>query len=775
MDQLVKTNLKTKLDSVYHEKEITVVVVFEHGEDNNINIMGVAKRSWKQPTLEYEMALQHGIEYKSFTLPIASMTNPSARDLGRFNHICETLHISVTNLQMRETAEEADDGYYWCNWIQTLPPPYNDPNSEVARDVVLPQWMSVRCIKEVCKAIVDTRKEVKLARENGRDYEPKKALPPLEFSQNLLPRTEESIRAMKVTNNFYNIVNVKKKGKIGIASNYDKDVIDKEVKIGRAEQEEQEHQNGRYDEHFQPRRVQQQEENQNRLRAEEQERQRRVKQYIDDQYKLRKDEQYHQGRMNQHKEHENRLREGEYQRRLLNEEQRNINTPGYVGGGEHLLDSPPPKLQNEVILLPGLSSPSPHSHPAPVIPTHFPQAPPYPWSNPSHNPDWERKEPIDWNNSQDLLQQARKLHDRAEFLEQQKERERYERRHLLEDEHAKQQRANYESLLLKAKQQQELEEYKSLINKKEKQLLQKAQQQQEKVEHERFKSNITAVINKRVNVMTENQYEEIPDANPDCSQKLHVKMPDGTKPLIGQPPRITKQPSNLALPPPDFHPPLGAASMVNEAPVDQACESPEWSGLRFCGPRFPSLEKVLVNDKNISPNQEARKIVDKQQIEVLRKITEDQLREITNLEGNIHEKIYNTRENQPPCSLLANQNIISASQCPQLLPGDNKEKIKSMKEILALMEEKKQDYVATLRWLQKQPHYKIKELVDENSKGAWDAVSNDEEDNDDDAVDDDDGNGSRDYDQNENRASDRLANKRRIDYKLMHRKGKDDW
>ena len=277
--------------------------------------------------------------------------------------------------------------------------------------------------------------------------------------------------------------------------------------------------------------------------------------------------------------------------------------------------------------------------------------------------------------------------------------------------------------------------------------------------------------------MTENQYEEIPDANPDCSQKLHVKMPDGIKPLIGKTTNLTKQPHNIGLPPPDLHPTLGAAPTVDETPVDQASGSPEWSGLRFCGPRFPSLEKVLISNKNKSPDQEARKVVDKQQIEILRKITEDQLREITNLEGNIHETIYNTRENQPPCSLLANQNIISASQCPQLLPGDNREKIKSMKEILELMEEKKQDHVATLRWLQKQPHHKIKELVNENSNGAWDTVEDDEEDtnDDDDAVDDDDDDDNGEYAQGEYRASARLANKRRINYKQMHMKGKDDW
>ena len=113
IDQNVKADLRAKLDSVYHEKEITVVVVFKHNENNVISLLGVARRSWKQPTLAIDDALQNGVEYKGFTLPLANITNPSVRNNERFNNICEILHISVTNLQMKETAETADDGYLW--------------------------------------------------------------------------------------------------------------------------------------------------------------------------------------------------------------------------------------------------------------------------------------------------------------------------------------------------------------------------------------------------------------------------------------------------------------------------------------------------------------------------------------------------------------------------------------------------------------------------------------------------------------------------------------
>ena len=100
-----------------------------------------------------------------------------------------------------------------------------------------------------------------------------------------------------------------------------------------------------------------------------------------------------------------------------------------------------------------------------------------------------------------------------------------------------------------------------------------------------------------------------------------------------------------------------------------------------------------------------------------------------------------------------------------------------MKEILELMEEKKQDHIETLQWLQKQPHHKIKELVSENGNGAWDTVEDDEEntDNDDDAVDDDDDDDDNDGAQEKHRASAGLATKSRINYKKMNKIGKDDW
>ena len=185
--------------------------------------------------------------------------------------------------------------------------------------------------------------------------------------------------------------------------------------------------------------------------------------------------------------------------------------------------------------------------------------------------------------------------------------------------------------------------------------------------------------------------------------------------------------------------------------------------MTFCGPRFPSLERdeadlVTRTNEDILP-----RIADKKKIESLRELTEEQLKQITALEGDIHETIYQTRDNQPPCSLLANHSIMAASQCPQLLPGNTKEKIKSMKEILDLMETKKHDHLETLRWLQRQPHQKVKHPGhDNNSNSGWDDEEDDEED------DDDDDNAQA---QHGHRASDRLANKHKINYKEMHKRG----
>ena len=46
----VTPDLKRKTDSVYHEKELTVVVTFQVEENSDINLLGVTKRSWLFPS-----------------------------------------------------------------------------------------------------------------------------------------------------------------------------------------------------------------------------------------------------------------------------------------------------------------------------------------------------------------------------------------------------------------------------------------------------------------------------------------------------------------------------------------------------------------------------------------------------------------------------------------------------------------------------------------------------------------------------------------------------
>ena len=79
-----------------------------------------------------------------------------------------------------------------------------------------------------------------------------------------------------------------------------------------------------------------------------------------------------------------------------------------------------------------------------------------------------------------------------------------------------------------------------------------------------------------------------------------------------------------------------------------------------------------------------------------------------------------------------------------------------MREILELMEHRKQEDMDTLRWLQQQPRVAIRELVNEQTG------NNDNE--------------NVDNDTNDVRASERLAAKRKVNYKKLHTQGKaDDW
>ena len=77
-----------------------------------------------------------------------------------------------------------------------------------------------------------------------------------------------------------------------------------------------------------------------------------------------------------------------------------------------------------------------------------------------------------------------------------------------------------------------------------------------------------------------------------------------------------------------------------------------------------------------------------------------------------------------------------------------------MREILELMEQRKQEDMDTLRWLQQQPRVAIRELVNEQTRS--------------------DDNENVDDDNNDVRASERLAGKRKVNYKKLHTQGKDD-
>ena len=305
--------------------------------------------------------------------------------------------------------------------------------------------------------------------------------------------------------------------------------------------------------------------------------------------------------------------------------------------------------------------------------------------------------------------------------------------------------------------------------------LQEAKKKQEEDAHDEFKRRITSVIETH---HKNHHYEEIPEiwspskmfpvapSNP-LPEFKGLNINDDATPLGAQarPAPIVPQPSgsNTSI----QHKSGGRNKITFSTPKEPAIEAiraaadvfrsntPQWTETSFLGPRFPSLVKNAEDDV-LTTEQLIPRVAGKKKIEILRQVCEDQLRSITDLEGSIHEVLYQTRDTQPPCSLLSNENVVWASQCPQLLPGDSQQKMKIMREILELMEHRKQEDMDTLRWLQQQPRVAIREVVNEQTR-------NDDNEN----ADDDD---------NDVRASERLAGKRKVNYRKLHTQGKaDDW
>ena len=62
----ISSNLRAKVDATYHPKEITMVITFKHSENNMVTLMGIGRRYWEVPTLEYEGAFENGLSYKGF-------------------------------------------------------------------------------------------------------------------------------------------------------------------------------------------------------------------------------------------------------------------------------------------------------------------------------------------------------------------------------------------------------------------------------------------------------------------------------------------------------------------------------------------------------------------------------------------------------------------------------------------------------------------------------------------------------------------------------------
>ena len=114
LDKNEGLQLRARIDSIYKEKELTVAVCFEQTE-TTISLLGVSRRSWAYPTLGYEEAVNFGLEYKGFHLPLATITNPSAKKNMNIERVQEILHINIVNLQMKVESEFPDQKYHWCN------------------------------------------------------------------------------------------------------------------------------------------------------------------------------------------------------------------------------------------------------------------------------------------------------------------------------------------------------------------------------------------------------------------------------------------------------------------------------------------------------------------------------------------------------------------------------------------------------------------------------------------------------------------------------------
>ena len=663
----VSTRLRDKIDATYSPKEITMVLTFKLSEGNMVALLGIARRCWDIPTLEYERAFEHGLSYKGFELNLATTSSSTSTSTStRLGSVCETIHIAVTNLQKKVDAKGSDDGYLWNDWILSLPSRYKS----CEKDFDLPAWLSDRSIRAVVTEIIERRKLVNIAQQTGNVHEPKPELPPLEQAHHMVSDSEQSKSIMNITNNFYNIKLDTPKKKAG------------KGEVTDDEDHEHDEEQRKHDE-------------EQRKRYEEQ------------------------------RKHDDERKERDEEQKRKNEEQRRLqesmrNSEGFLGtlrtesndgknkmhkDNTHLLDSSTPSLNSQLLMMPRQLSPP---RPTPASASRFPP-PPYPWTNASENPAWNRQDhqaTLDWYN---FMQLERQMQERAEFA--------------------------------------------------------------------RFQKNIESAIDKK---KRENHYEEIPDA-PHPKPLFHVEMPHHFQPLFEKTsesnvasasakqtsqPLFERAPGPSVAPPParqTFHDvllPPPTSINLNMPPPNQfggpsfpgESETPAWSGLKFLGPRFPSLEREGTNDPVPRADGELLpRLADKKKIESLREITEEQLKEITSLEGDIHESIYHTRRNQPPCSLLTNPNIMAATECPELLPGDLKDRINKMKEILELMETTKNKHIETLRYLQQRPHQNVEGHGHDNNSG-W-------EDEDEGEV------------QQRHRVSSRLANKDRLDYRTINKRG----
>ena len=112
-------------------------------------------------------------------------------------------------------------------------------------------------------------------------------------------------------------------------------------------------------------------------------------------------------------------------------------------------------------------------------------------------------------------------------------------------------------------------------------------------------------------------------------------------------------------------------------------------------------------------------------MENLRQLAAEELDNISRLEGDICVELYGTRANQGQCSVLENNQVIAATQYPNLLARDVKTRITLMNDVLKMMSKTKMHHMEKLKVLQ--DHAQRNDEEEDEDDDSWEQNDGDEE------------------------------------------------